>query len=683
MNLNFLKLQKLLFDLKQDNNFVSFNMNSLFFVFLIYLISYAYSLLAGQQHFLIAGEHLTTNSSEIVLRNMLGADGLERTDFLTHSEFPRGIHGSIFHNFILYSWVYVGQIIGLNSTATQLFFGGVFQFYGLFLILTHFKKNPPFYVFFIPFLVWFLNYQNFEVLLSAGLFWIAHGLMLIAIGCLLRISAEQNCANFYYLLLAFVLCISVYSAFSIFHVFLVIAIYFTYQFLKRKRLDWKLFCVVLVPVLTVSPFAAAVWVDPQPYQNFAFKQEVLFALTSGFVKIQESRHFVFYALGIMFSIYVFYLLKKYTNNKIILSYLFFVVWQISDFGSFILNKIPMFQMFRSTHRLTVLTLIMIVVALYLSYWKSQRFFKISGILIISFQIFYISYQYPGRFSLTSIPENYLNAQKYLNEIEATKMHLPISFRHQFASDTYGWFGINKNTPYGSNVFALHLPIKGFLDIDEVENASEYRLKALKFVLKNSQTEFLEFLREYKVGYLIVDREKKGDGFDLLVSPPVLTKEVSFGAIDIYKVNLEQEASYIDLSKSFRINRVSQPTVESRFFKANHNLIGLNNFVQDLDMIRHFLKSDIVPAGFFQLRYPMNKQQRICLRLVEGMDAVNFFSLESLNDFDFEIEARETPVFHGRQSDIHFAKVVVSSNLDEICFRRPDRSIFFSLETSGK
>jgi hypothetical protein len=657
-------------------------MNIKLFPFILFLYILCLTLtFFNHNSFLIAGEHLTTNNPLIVINNLINNLDWFNDSLVRHSSLPRGMHQGPINNIFFYLIIYLGSLLYLDSTSTQLFFGLTLQYIGIRFLLKNSSSRFDNFSIIILFIFYATNYQNLELILGGGFFAINLGILTLIIVFLELILNKRKLSIIQFIIFTFLIILFIYIGIVWINILIIIClIYFFRNLIKNKEIiNNQYLKASLISLFFVLPYLYIIYINPIPYYWSTPPQEVIFALTSGIYKrditgnIFINNAIKIILISILISILI-YDAKKSKNYSCIFLYAFFCLWELSNLGDMILNHIPLFHNFRATYKLSIITTLILLYVISKNILSSS-YIKIAVCLIIAFQFYYI-FSIVKYISYIKVPVEYFQAQSYLNTLDEKKIILPFSQRDTFMSNSYSWFKKPELhlIEYPSNIFSTIIPVNNGFTIDEIDNPS--------FMLSSMQIDYLKFrniklfMRKYNFKYLIYDNNKISNKIDDFSTYLDLKLIKTFGKIDIY------ELSEIKNSESLSIHFIDDAQRKA-FFKQNINKKGLLDYVNDRYSLNYFINNNINPFPIFEIQNPWTQPQfeNSCLKINKNIKRILFYNtkneLMEINIFSKNLYLRNTIIIEPKSQISITIPRHNSQYLDYCLSTNIQGSIFFS------
>ena len=642
------------------------------FTLICYFILLIFSQLHGGTYQLVSHESLSTNSPEIILENLLQYYDWQTSSLVRDSEFPRGMHQGILNNIAFYSIIYLGKFFGLDATVTQLFIGTILQIYGLNLIRDVFlneKFNKNIYPFLV--LIWLLNIQGISLILGGGFYWINAGFLLVSFGSGARALSSRD----YKIPIIFILSTSImfYCGIVWLHLWVILFIgLFIYEVKKNIQIfTLRNFIIYFIILILCTPYLYILLKEPIYPFYYGNTTKVLYAISSGFSRdINNFGRATDFFINFTITTFVILFLYKNKNNKILLFiYILIVLWQISPIGDFIARYVPLFQNFRSTYKLVLITnIILFILAIRRSWSIKERNLIYIFILI---QFLYLSINLKN-FRYTVIPSSYLEAQIYLNQYSGKKILYPHSIHEDTMQHTYEWDKNNKIPLYPVNVFSIYLPLLNILDHDEIDNPSWTRLEFMIASENNDQEYFYKLLLKNNVEYLVNDSQKKNSSIHLSLNMPRFQLIKNFNQISIFRV-------LNDGTKISTVNNDNDNNLKLNFFKSNISKIGILDYIEDYKIIRLFTQNYINPYHYFQFDFKLARNNDICFLAPDNLRNILFYDF---NDLKGSVLYKDSKQF---LRPLKFSPVSSSGILGKL-YEVPEgqkREVCISVESRGK
>lgn len=650
-----------------------------------------------QNYYLLSGEHLVTNNPKVILDNLIFNFDWNNNEIIRHSDMPRGMHQSPINNIIFYFILQAGKIIYLNSLFTQIFFGVALQIVGLNLIIGKILDNN-FKLKVLIIIAYILNYQNIELMLGGGFYLINHGLILLFYGFFYRLIYVENRRKYLDLIALVIISILLfYSAIVWINLIILflIGVFFNIFINKVKVITTPYIISSLICILLIMPYALLIIKNPLPYSWDAPKSNFYYAATSGFFKTNVfDISFLNIMVPCILIISIIILLYKYsvqTNNySIIFLYLFIVIWETTDLGTYILLNVPLFHYFRSTYKLTFISTLLLFIAtikVFPLYFKNKV--NIILFIFIFYESSYLIMNYKI-FNFIEIPQAYSNLQNYVNNLSGKKLLLPHSDRDQSISNSYSWISHKPSIgDYPSNIFATIYPISELVDFDEIDNASKKKSEGIMTLRSSDKLRFLDLIKKNCIQYVINDTNKYNKFHDF--TSTLSNKDIIYseGGIDIYKTQLNcsspNKDKLINLSTYF--SRFHNLKVN--FLKKNLGTPGLRDYIADRTVLNLFSEKFIDPSEIFEVS-PLSKSRQpknSCFESDASLSSIVFYDVNNL-DFPSNLILRnrsgEIISYSYLYEDFNpiRVKVISPSNSDAInsfCFSNNNiNSTFFKL-----
>jgi hypothetical protein len=593
-------------------------------LFILYILCLVLTL-SNENAFLLAGEHLTTNDPLMVVSNLINNFNWIEDSLVRHSSLPRGMHQGPLNNIIFYLIIYFGSFLYLDSTSTQLFFGLTLQFFGIRLILKNINSRFDNYTILILFSFWVLNYQNLELILGGGFFAINLGILTLIVGFLELLSKNKKLTISQLIELVFLLVLFVYIGIVWINILIIILLlyYLRILFQNYEVFNYNFLKFSFISLIFVLPYLYIIYNNPIPFYWSSPPQDIIFAITSGIYKKDISDDY--YTNSLIKIILVSLILvifiddiKKNKNYIYFFLYIFFCLWELSSLGNIILNYVPLFHNFRATYKLSIITTLILLYVISKNITANRRI-RLILYLILFFQLFYIL-NFVKNLSYTKIPDEYFQAQSYLNSLNEKKLLLPLSLRETTISNSYSWLDSNQIywSEYPSNIFSTIIPIKNSVAIDSIDNPS-YLLSSMQLDF-NSINNIQLFMRKYNFKYLIYDNNKRSIKELNFNEHKDLILLKSFGKIDVYEI---QDLNLNNYFSSYFINE----SLRRNFFKENINKKGLIDYVNDRNSMDYFVANNINPYPIFEIQNPWGQPQfqSNCLKINSKVTEIIFYN----------------------------------------------------------
>lgn len=543
--------------------------------FILIILFVLFSLAVIVNHFIdpkmafLSGEYVFSFDYSGHIKNIisdfrLNNDELLKTNLCNNC--PLFYHYSKWYSLVKFSILNVGNLFRLNPFIFYLFITISSQFIALYIFTQLFFKKVDKFAFLISGLIFIIYPVKYSYLANGSLDGVIHSTLLLSLSLLTYLLKNLSSSSgrkaifggfFLGLISSSFLNISIGYLPIFFYCSIIIIVYFWKTILENlKKAILILSLASLLPALLNFPLVISSFIskNPRTFTNY-LKLGVVQSLTAGatgfptiFKEISPRALLLFF--GII--IFLFFQLKA-RPKKLIVFISIYLLMVVILVGGLVYNLIffnlPLMSSLRSVHRFLFFQHWIIFIIIY---WgiiclknSKNKFGKLLAV-IFSFTLVVIlttfiftnqSYIYK-----TIIPNEYFEADRYLSNIEETKIYFPFYSPQSGFDEKFSWAKEKAihSSLYG-NLFTSLFAVPNLIHAEKYPFTTNdiLELRSLLDYNRNSFSDILTTLKYKHVKYLIFDNnydwKKNFPKFNTEKFLQSLTIDKKFGNLYIYRI----------------------------------------------------------------------------------------------------------------------------------------------------